>query len=256
VSVPANDNRTFVFSAKAGYYISAVYVDGKPLTKEQIDLGSYTFYNVLSNHTISVFSGTGAGAAAITLTVDVEGGKGTPECHIGPSTQYVTFARTQAIAYDSDLYVSVVLGKGYKFINWTGEVESTDIELHFLHADHDIYLVAHVETVIGGGDGGWGFINLVLAVLTIIAGMAAVVAGRNRVRDDDEEKRHMPAQTLRVLALVIGIISLIVFFITEDISMPTMATDEWTVLMAVLFIAAAVIALISFRFDKGPEDND
>jgi hypothetical protein len=54
VRAESGSNKTFTFSATDGYIISSVIVDGIPLTQEQTDSGSYTFYNVNMDHTIYV----------------------------------------------------------------------------------------------------------------------------------------------------------------------------------------------------------
>ena len=58
------------------------------------------------------------------------------------------------------------------------------------------------------------------------------------------------AVTLRVMALVIGIVSVAAFFLTEDRSLSAAAFGEWTLLMFVLFLAALILAMVSFRFDE------
>jgi len=49
---------TFEFSASSGYEIATVYVDGAPLSQSKIELGEYTFQNVIDTHSISVTSQT------------------------------------------------------------------------------------------------------------------------------------------------------------------------------------------------------
>jgi hypothetical protein len=49
-------SQTFTFSANPGHFISSVTVDGLPLSKAHIDLGQYTFSNVIKDHTIVVES--------------------------------------------------------------------------------------------------------------------------------------------------------------------------------------------------------
>jgi hypothetical protein len=55
-TVQKDNHKTFTFSAKAGYYVSSVTVDGAALSQQQISSGQYTFYYVLANHTIDVKS--------------------------------------------------------------------------------------------------------------------------------------------------------------------------------------------------------
>jgi|GEM_PF-1773359 len=64
VTVPNGNNQLFTFSAKAGYVISGVWIDGVPLTQAEIQTGSYTFFDVKANHVIKVSStakGSGGG---------------------------------------------------------------------------------------------------------------------------------------------------------------------------------------------------
>ena len=62
VIVSKGNDRTFIFSAIAGFTISEVRIDGlHPLTKAEIDLGQYTFFNVMANHTIEVKTTSGYG---------------------------------------------------------------------------------------------------------------------------------------------------------------------------------------------------
>jgi len=66
VNVPNGENKTFTFSAKPGYMITAVLVDGVPISSAELASGEYTFRDVKSDHTIHVESeadgGSGGGS--------------------------------------------------------------------------------------------------------------------------------------------------------------------------------------------------
>jgi len=49
-------SQAFTFSAKSGYFVSSVTVDGVPLSQSQMDLGKYTFTGLTSDHTIDIIS--------------------------------------------------------------------------------------------------------------------------------------------------------------------------------------------------------
>ncbi|MCL2510231.1 MAG: hypothetical protein FWF07_04035, partial [Methanomassiliicoccaceae archaeon] len=120
VSVQGGSSITFTYYAENGYHISSEIIDGKDLAPDQIT-GTYTFTNIMSNHTIVVKSAPGqgpSGTGTFTLTVDIVGGDGTAEYRIG-SGQYVSFTGTQMIPVGSNLYVSVVPDSGYSFVEWT-----------------------------------------------------------------------------------------------------------------------------------------
>ncbi|MCL2295755.1 MAG: InlB B-repeat-containing protein, partial [Methanomassiliicoccaceae archaeon] len=151
VNAAGGSNKTFVFSAKAGYRITAVYVDGVAVSHQELASGAYTFYNIRSNHSINV--------------VSMQGG--------GP------------IGDDPD--------DG-------GDQEGKES---------------------GSGDGEWAVLNLICAILTIFTGIIAIIGGRDRTRkEDDDGERSKTALSFRVLALILGIVSVIIFFLTEDWTVP------------------------------------
>ena len=62
MTVTKGSSITFTFTAKAGYHISSVTIDGtKQLDRAQIKEGKYTFNDVRSNHTITVAAAAGPG---------------------------------------------------------------------------------------------------------------------------------------------------------------------------------------------------
>ncbi|MDR3282600.1 MAG: leucine-rich repeat domain-containing protein [Candidatus Methanoplasma sp.] len=163
VAVLGGGSATFSFAAAPGYDIDDIVVDGASVPSAVL-AGTYTFSNVRSNHTISVSSKLVG--ESVTLTVDISGGDGVPEYHIGPGSPYGRFVRSQPVALHSDVYVSVDVGDGYKFVGWTGDVTSSDIELHIPDASKDVSLVAHLEPT--GGNGG-GLSTAALVVVAILA---------------------------------------------------------------------------------------
>ncbi len=58
---------------------------------------------------------------------------------------------------------------------------------------------------------------------------------------------------MRSLTIVPAIAALIAFIITEDMSLPMVLTDKWTILMAVIAIAQAVLMLVAR--DKKEEEK-
>jgi hypothetical protein len=90
VSVSPGANKTFVFSAAEGKAISAVIVDGVPLSLADIGKGYYTFIDVHANHIIDVKSRDLR--TDITLRIDVKEGDGYAEYSLngGPFVRYTS----------------------------------------------------------------------------------------------------------------------------------------------------------------------
>jgi len=197
IIVPEGDSRTFTFSEKSGYRVTAVYVDGAAISSADLASGKYTFVNVRSNHTISVVS---VKELAATETTTPEGG-----------------------------------GLDDREVHTEGGLDDREF---------------HKE----GGTGKWAVLNLILAMLTVFTGMTAVIAGRNRFRKEEREKRSKTALFFRLSALILGIISVIIFFLTEDWNLPAVFIDKWSLLTFALFLTALIAALASFRFDEDKED--
>ncbi|MDR1405222.1 MAG: otopetrin domain-containing protein [Candidatus Methanoplasma sp.] len=109
----------------------------------------------------------------------------------------------------------------------------------------------------GRGNSGWAVLNLVFALIAIAAGIFAVIAGRNRYKEEDKDNSSKERLSKRLIpeiaSLILGIVSVIVFFITEDMNLTPIVADIWTVLMLVLAIAALVSAFLSFRSEE--EEN-
>jgi hypothetical protein len=77
-TVLKGNDQSFSFSALQGYCISTVLVDGLPLSQGIIDSGTYTFRNVVMNHTIEVRSVTSDYSITVTHTKVSDGLMYTP----------------------------------------------------------------------------------------------------------------------------------------------------------------------------------
>ena len=133
---------------------------------------------------------------------------------------------------------------------FTGVVSDHTISVVSVHLDDK-----DVDIPLEGADGGeWAVLNLIMAVIALMIGLVGIAEGRNRTARN-KERISKAAAALRILGLVFGIVSIIMFFLTEDWTLPAAAMDEWAPLMLVLLIAAAISAFVSFRFDEA-EDID
>ena len=106
------------------------------------------------------------------------------------------------------------------------------------------------------GFGAWALVNLILAIVTILGSLAMMIGNLRRRRENEDEETLETKKRRRVrrtLTIVPAIAALIAFIITEDMSLPMVLTDKWTILMAVIAIAQA--ALMLFARDKKEEER-
>ena len=95
--------------------------------------------------------------------------------------------------------------------------------------------------------GVWALVNLLLAVLTVAAGMFMIL----RKRDDEDRKM----KAVRFAGLIPAAASVITFLITEDMSLKMQMTDRWTLVMAVIFAAGAIPAVITAFAGRSGEEE-
>lgn len=108
-------------------------------------------------------------------------------------------------------------------------------------------------------EGSWALINLIATILACICALALLFVRKDTEDDEptDEEKKDMrKILATKIASILVGIISVIVFMLTEDMSLPMVLTDKWTFLMILLLIIEIVNIFIIRRQSKGEEDDD
>jgi hypothetical protein len=130
--------------------------------------------------------------------------------------------------------------------------------------------------------GAWALINLILAVLAFVCMIALVIhafTGRRKsdakgdtydeypeykgytaydTYDDEEDDPNEGKSGLvwRILGIIAGIVSPILFFLTEDITLPMILTDAWTLWMLAITVIQLVAIIIFWRVRKPDDDNE
>jgi len=107
----------------------------------------------------------------------------------------------------------------------------------------------------------WALVNLMLAIAGAVLVIAAILRykGHNGdiietsplcPEDEKQEKKRRPGWL--ALLTVMGIVGVIVFVLTEDMTRLMVLVDNWTIVNAIVF----VVALISYRFAFKREEED
>jgi hypothetical protein len=107
----------------------------------------------------------------------------------------------------------------------------------------------------------WALVNLVIGIVGLIIAIVLVVMvlllpiirkqKQEKKTQSDAEKKIQQRNTLVFLAAVIlGIVGIIVFFLTEDMSRVMGSVDKWTIVNAIIFIVEIIAMIFTFKFKK------
>lgn len=99
----------------------------------------------------------------------------------------------------------------------------------------------------------WALLNLIASILTVIASGILVFRYFERIDTEEDEYYIRRKGNLRLAGLVPAIVSVAVFLLTEDLTLPMELADEWTLLM---FGILAIDLLLAFIAHKKYEDRD
>ena len=118
----------------------------------------------------------------------------------------------------------------------------------------------------------WALINLICAIVTVLFGLLLLISKRHKNKDDEEEDDETKQQTnnddeekeqekkrglfTRVLAVLIAIVSVVFFLVTEDLSLPWTWTDQWTIWMVVIGLVQIVVFFVGRKWKNVDDDED
>ena len=103
--------------------------------------------------------------------------------------------------------------------------------------------------------------NLILTILGLVGAVVLFVTMFARKEEEDEERyerddRQRSGFLWRIFAMMISIVSLVVFIITEDMRNPMTIFDKWSLLMVVLFVIELAFVVVMMYVRRREEDNE
>ena len=117
----------------------------------------------------------------------------------------------------------------------------------------------------------WALINLICAIVTVLFGLLLLIAKRHKNKDDEDDETKDQTTTnddeeseqekkrgafTRVLAVLIAILSVVFFLVTEDLSLPWTWTDQWTIWMVVIGLVQIVVFFVGRKWKNVDDDED
>ena len=120
----------------------------------------------------------------------------------------------------------------------------------------------------------WALINLICAIVTVLFGLLLLISKRHKSEDDDEEDDDETKQQAttnedeeqeqekkrglftRVLAVLIAIVSVVFFLVTEDMSLAWTWTDQWTIWMVVIGLVQIAVFFVGRKWKNVDNDDE
>ena len=118
----------------------------------------------------------------------------------------------------------------------------------------------------------WALINLICAIVTVLFGLLLLISKRHKKKDGEEEDETKDQTTTnedeekeqekkrgavtRVLAVLIAILSVVFFLVTEDLSLRWTWTDQWTIWMVVIGLVQIVVFFVGRKWKNVDDDED
>ncbi len=114
--------------------------------------------------------------------------------------------------------------------------------------DDELFNINDDDIPLATEKGSWALINLLLAIFTTILSVALfigyVLGGRRKEEDDIVIKRRAIP---RVLSIVVALVAIILFLLTQDMTLRMALVDSWSFWMAVIAVIQIAIYFVSSK---------
>ena len=112
--------------------------------------------------------------------------------------------------------------------------------------------------------GAWALVNLILMLLTVLASLLLLLGylGKKKHTERDEYGNKRIDYTRnkkgfwRVASLIPAIAAVIAFVLTENMKLPMIMVDRWTLLMAVIAVLQLIVAVMSKKQKESQDEEN
>lgn len=117
------------------------------------------------------------------------------------------------------------------------------------------------EVPLANNDGRWALINFALMNLSIFESLMLLIGyfvqtKKSSEEEEDEKERKLKKKGIvRIISLPVAIISMIAFFLTENIWLPTQLVDQYTLMMAVIAVIQTIVVVLSRKEEDVEEEE-
>lgn len=113
------------------------------------------------------------------------------------------------------------------------------------------------------GRGSWALINLLSALGTMVLAIILLFVKNKKDEENDEEnmneedtKAAKRNKMYKALSIAVAVLSVIVFVLTENITLKMVYVDKYTVVMIALLVVNAICFFVGRKGEEQVEDSD
>ncbi len=118
--------------------------------------------------------------------------------------------------------------------------------------------ITEPETPLAAGNGAaWALVNLILTVFTGILSVVLLIGYfRNKREDEEYEDEDVKRKgAMRLFSIAPAVAAVVVFILTEDMSLPMTMVDQWTILMAIIALVQCGVTYMSRKEREEESEN-
>ena len=153
---------TYEFSAKQGYVISAVIIDGVELSTVP---ESYAFSNVIANHSISIYSKIPE--KSVCLSVDYDERFGYVEYSMD-GIFFMIYEKSLMVIKGTSIVLRAISLEGGSFNGWEGDIMSSNDTITILSISEDKSVTAKFT------EDNWDTILMIVVLILVVVAIVAV----------------------------------------------------------------------------------
>ena len=110
---------------------------------------------------------------------------------------------------------------------------------------------------LANSEGYWALINLITTIIgLIIIFLLFTELLYHKMKEKDEEEKYKYKPIKKIITTILGIGALIIFMLTEDITLPMKLVDNYTLLMIVILLIETIIGIFAITKNKDEEKDE
>lgn len=107
---------------------------------------------------------------------------------------------------------------------------------------------------LAGASSSWAVVNLVATILTVIVSILMFMRRQSKEEDDVKDSKIKRRIWIPVLGAVVAVVSVVLFVLTEDMTLPMSYFDDYTLWMIILFVFDLMLYVFSKSWKQNNDD--